>query len=66
MAPDAHSLDLRLMIDRGLVLIDVEKKAQVLDHDLLIAEFDRLAGELFFEILKRLMTRSIETCATYS
>lgn len=54
------------MIDRGLVLIDVEKKAQVLDHDLLIAEFDRLAGELFFEILKRLMTRSIETCATYS
>ncbi len=66
VVPDAHFLDLSLVIDPGLVLIDQDAMDRVFDYDPLIADIDRLARDGHYETQERLMTRIVEACATYA
>lgn len=63
--PDAHILDLTLIIDPGLVLIDKDGMEGVFDYDPLISEIDRLARDRHYETQEFLMTRIVGACATY-
>lgn len=64
--PDAHYLDLSLVIDPSLVLIDQDEMQRVFDYDPLIAQIDQLARDGHYETQERLMTRIVEACATYA
>lgn len=66
VVPDAHFLDLSLVIDPSLVLINQDKMDRVFDYDPLIAEIDRLTRDGHYETQERLMTRIVEACATYT
>lgn len=66
VVPDAHSLDLNLVIDPGLVLIDQDDMDRIFDYDPLIADIDRLARDGHYETQERLMTRIVEACAAYA
>jgi len=70
-APDAiipreHLLDLTLWIDSKLVLISEDLMKHVFDYDPLIVEINRLAKDCHYETQERLITRIIESCASYS
>ena len=66
VVPDAHILDLSLVIDPNLVLIDEDEMDRVFDYDPLIAEIDRLARDGHYETQERLMTCIVEACAAYA
>ncbi len=63
VVPEAHLLDLTLVIDPGLVHIAEDGMDHVFDYDPLIAEIGRLAGDGHYETQERLMTRILEACA---
>lgn len=63
VVPDAHLLDLSLVIDPDKVLIDQDDMARVFDYDPLIAEIDRLARDGHYETQERLITRIVTACA---
>lgn len=66
VVPDAHLLDLRLVIDPSLVLIDQDEMDRVFDYDPLIADIDRLARDGHYETQERLITSIVEACAVYA
>ena len=65
VVPDAHYLDLTLVIDPSLVLIDQDAMDRVFDYDPLIAQIDQLAQDGHYETQERLMTRIVKACAAF-
>lgn len=66
VVPEAHLLDLTLIIAPDLVLIAQDGMAHVFDYDPLIRQIDSLARERHYETQERLMTRIAYACAAYS
>jgi dihydroneopterin aldolase len=64
--PEDHLLDLRLRINRDLVLIHEDQMSHVFDYDPLITEINRLAMDRHYETQERLVTRIVKACVTYS
>ena len=64
--PEDHLLDLRLRINRDLVLIHEDQMSHVFDYDPLITEINRLAMDRHYETQERLVTRIVQACVTYS
>ena len=65
VVPDAHLLDMCLVIDARLVLIAEDGMQYVFDYDPLIAEIARLARDGHYATQERLMTRIAATCAAF-
>jgi dihydroneopterin aldolase len=66
VVPDAHLLDLTLIIDPGLVLIEGDGMDKVFDYDPLVADITRLARDGHYETQEWLITRIVVACARYS
>lgn len=66
VVPDAHILDLTLMISPTLVQVDADDMAQVFDYDPLIAQIDAIARSRTFATQEFLMTLIVEACASYA
>jgi dihydroneopterin aldolase len=64
--PDAHVLDLTLMISPDLVQVASDKMAEVFDYDPLIAEIADIARSRTFETQEYLMTLIARACAAYN
>ena len=65
VVPDAHILDLTLIIAPGLVLVAADEMAGVFDYDPLIAEIAAIARSRTFETQEYLMTLIVQACAAY-
>ncbi|MEM7719688.1 MAG: dihydroneopterin aldolase [Pseudomonadota bacterium] len=65
IVPDAHLLDLKLMIDPGLVFIETDGMENVFDYDPLIRTIDRLARDGHYDTQERLITRIVRACANH-
>ena len=65
VVPEAHVLDLILVIDPDLVLIPEDAMAHVFDYDPLVAEIYRLARDCHYVTQERLITRLVHACAAY-
>ena len=65
VVPDAHILDLTLIIAPDLVQIAADDMACVFDYDPLIAQIDTIARSQKFETQEYLMTLIIKACAAY-
>jgi dihydroneopterin aldolase len=65
VVPEAHLLDLTLIIAPDLVLIAQDGMMHVFDYDPLIHQFDALARACHYETQERLMTRIACACAAY-
>lgn len=63
--PDAHLMDMTLVIDPALALVPGDAMEHVFDYDPLIAEIDRLARDGHYETQEWLMTRIAAACAAY-
>lgn len=63
--PDEHLLDLTLWIDANLVLISDDAMRHVFDYDPLVLDIERLASDGHYETQERLMTRIVQSCASY-
>ena len=63
--PEAHLLDLTLIIAPDLVLIAQDGIAHVFDYDPLIRQIDALTRERHYETQERLITRIAYACAAY-
>jgi len=64
--PEDHLLDLRLRINRDLVLIHEDQMSHVFDYDPLITEINRLAMDRHYETQERLVTCIVQACVNYS
>ena len=65
VVPDAHILDLTLIVSPNLVQIGADNMASVFDYDPLIAQIEALARSQRFETQEYLMTLITRACATY-
>jgi dihydroneopterin aldolase len=65
VVPDAHVLDLTLIISPDLVQIGSDDMACVFDYDPLIAQIAEIARSQKFETQEYLMTLIIQACAAY-
>lgn len=65
VVPDAHLLDLTLMIAPELVLVAADDMALVFDYDPLLAEIDRLARDRHYETQEYLISRIARACARF-
>lgn len=65
VVPEAHLLDLTLLISNDRVLVATDEMANVFDYDPLLAEIDRIAGECHYETQERLMTKIAAACVRY-
>ncbi len=65
VVPEAHLLDLTLLISTDRVLVATDEMANVFDYDPLLAEIDRIAGECHYETQERLMTKIAAACVRY-
>ncbi len=65
VVPDAHILDLTLIVSPNLVQIAADDMASVFDYDPLIAQIEALARSQRFETQEYLMTLITRACATY-
>lgn len=61
--PDAHLLDMALMIDPDLVVVPGDAMDHVFDYDPLIETITALASERHYETQESLMTRIARACA---
>jgi dihydroneopterin aldolase len=66
VVPEAHFLDLTLLIATDRVLVATDEMANVFDYDPLLAEIDRIAGECHYETQERLMTKIAAACVRYN
>jgi dihydroneopterin aldolase len=66
IVPDAHWLDLTLIINPSRVLVDRDDMALVFDYDPLVREIDGLARDGHYQTQEWLMTRIVRACARYS
>ena len=66
VVPDAHFLDLTLIIDPARVLVERDDMALVFDYDPLVREIDGLARDGHYQTQEWLMTRIVRACARYS
>ncbi len=65
VVPDAHVLDLTLIISPDLVQVGSDDMACVFDYDPLIAQIAEIARSQKFETQEYLMTLITQTCAAY-
>lgn len=65
VVPEVHILDLVLTINPALVLIETDSMEHVFDYDPLIKEISRLAQNGHYETQERLITRILQSCATF-
>ncbi len=65
VVPNAHILDLTLIVSPNLVQIAADDMASVFDYDPLIAQIEALARSQRFETQEYLMTLITRACATY-
>ena len=65
VVPDAHILDLTLIIAPELVQVETDDMNSVFDYDPLIAQIDALARIRKFETQEYLMTLIVKACAAY-
>ncbi len=66
VVPDAHVLDLNLVISPDLVQVASDEMAKVFDYDPLIAEVAVIAASQTFETQEYLMTLITQACAAYA
>ena len=66
VVPEAHLLDLTLVVSPGLVQVAADDMALVFDYDPLIAQIDRIAREQPCETQEYLLGRITRACAQYS
>lgn len=66
VVPDAHVLDLILVIDPQLVIIGEDSMARVFDYDPLIGQIDQIVRASHFQTQERLMTLLAEACAGHA
>lgn len=66
VVPDAHILDLTLIISPDLVQIAADDMARVFDYDPLIAQIDVIAQSQKFATQEYLITLIAEACTAYS
>lgn len=64
--PDAHILDLTLIIAPDLVQVAADDMARVFDYDPLVAQIAMIAQNQTFATQEYLMTLIAEACAGYS
>lgn len=65
VVPDAHVLDLNLIISADLVQIAADDMASVFDYDPLIATIDAIARSRKFATQEYLMALIVAACAEY-
>lgn len=65
VVPDAHVLDLALMISPDLVQVAADEMSEVFDYDPLIAEIADIARSQAFQTQEYLMTLITQACAAY-
>lgn len=65
VVPDAHVLDLTLILAPDLVQIAADDMACVFDYDPLVAQIDTLARSQQFETQEYLVTLIVRACAAY-
>ncbi|MDP5102387.1 MAG: dihydroneopterin aldolase [Erythrobacter sp.] len=65
VVPDAHVLDLDLIISTDLVQVTSDDMANVFDYDPLIAQIAAIARSQTFETQEYLMTLITRACAAY-
>lgn len=65
VVPDAHVLDLTLIISPDLVQVGADEMASVFDYDPLIARIADIARSRTFETQEYLMTLITQACAAY-
>lgn len=65
VVPDAHILDMSLIIAPNLVFIEADGVDAVFDYDPLLHEIDALARDGHYHTQERLMTRIVGACAAY-
>lgn len=63
--PDAHMLDLTLMVSPDLVQLRADDMALVFDYDPLIARIDQIARARKYETQEYLMSLIVSACAAY-
>lgn len=66
VVPDAHVLDLTLIIAPDLVQVDSDAMMCVFDYDPLIARITAIARQQKFETQEYLISLIAEACAAYS
>lgn len=66
VVPDAHILDLHLVIAPDLVMIASDEMAGVFDYDPLVAQIGAIAQRQKFETQEFLVTLIARACAVYS
>lgn len=66
IVPDAHILDLHLVISPDLVMITSDEMAGVFDYDPLVAQIGVIAQSQKFETQEYLVTLIARACAAYS
>lgn len=66
VVPDAHILDLDLIISPDLVEVASDEMGSVFDYDPLIAQIVAIAQRQTFETQEYLMTLITQACAGYS
>lgn len=66
VVPDAHVLDLDLIISTDLVQVTSDDMANVFDYDPLIAQIAAIARSQTFETQEYLITLITRACAAYS
>lgn len=64
--PDAHTLDLTLMISPDLVQVCADDMALVFDYDPLVARIDQIARAQKYETQEYLMSLIVSACAAYN
>lgn len=65
VVPEAHLLDLTLLISTDRVLVATDEMANVFDYDPLLVEIDRIAGDCHYETQERLMTKIAAACVRH-
>ncbi len=65
IVPDAHILNLMLMISPDLVQVAADDMAGVFDYDPLISQIDEIARSQKFETQEYLMSLIVNACAAY-
>lgn len=65
VVPDAHVLDLTLVISPHLVEVASDTMAEVFDYDPLVAEIADIARSRTFQTQEFLMTLIVQACAAY-
>lgn len=66
VVPDAHSLDLDLIVSPELVQVASDDMGHVFDYDPLIAQIGAIARSRTFETQEYLMTLIVQACAGHS